>query len=300
MEKNTVYIDKANSSLKYERNNLRIEVDGKLVRRIPLDFIDSIIIYGNSELHASIIHHCTEHDISIIFCKANSEEMQMLLPKSHGDVALKLKQFTLYLDPMARLNLAKLIVQNKATAQINLLQKLASNCEVIHEMQLHNNKLISANSLAEVMGFEGVIARLYFSQFTQLFNSRWGFTARNKYPALDPVNIVLSFFYVILTKQCSTLAYAKGLDPKIGFLHETRYGRDSLACDLVEAIRCVADELTYELFVNECFNIEDFNYDADKCTINKNGRAKIFSQIGQIKSKVRKLLNENLTLLGLH
>lgn len=299
MIKNTVYIDRANSSLKYERENIRIEVDGKLFKRIPLTLIDNLIIYGNAEIHSSIIHHCAAHDISMVFCKANSEELQMLLPKNHNDVTIKLKQYAIYQNMDARLMVAKSIVQNKITQQIAFLRKLGSSEIIINNIQQSIDNLPLATALSEILGYEGIAARQYFQEYTKLFHKKWNFTERNKHPALDPVNVVLSYFYTIVTKQCSLITYAKGFDPKIGYLHEVHFGRDSLACDMVEGVRCVIDELVYRLFNEDYFTLDDFSQEEGKCLLTKSGRAKIFIQVMSLKQDTRKHVNNNLALLGL-
>jgi hypothetical protein len=51
---------------------------------------------------------------------------------------------------------------------------------------------------------------------------------------------------------------AVGLDPGIGIMHADLRARDSLACDLMEAIRPQADEFVLELVRNREFRKKDF------------------------------------------
>jgi CRISPR-associated protein Cas1 len=288
MEKHIVYIDKANSSLSYEKNNLRVEVDGKLVKRVPLTLIDSLIVYGNAEIHSSIFHHCAQNDVSITFCKANSEDLQMMLPKSHNDVKTKLRQYAIYNDDNARLIIAKSMLKMKIDQQLALLNRLCptTSKNTTAEIGALSSNIMNSTSISQLMGYEGIIARYYFSEFTKLFAHKWGFKKRNK-------------FYTIITKQCSMIAHARGLDTRIGFLHEVHFGRDSFACDLVEGVRFIVDELVYDLFQNEYFNLDDFNITDNGCLLTKSGRVKIFSQVSLLKLQSRKIIQENLALLGL-
>lgn len=48
---------------------------------------------------------------------------------------------------------------------------------------------------------------------------------------------MLSFMYSVLSKEISGALQGVGLDPQVGFLHEERPGRDSLALDLLEEFR---------------------------------------------------------------
>ena len=53
------------------------------------------------------------------------------------------------------------------------------------------------------------------------------------------MNALLSFLYVLLAHDCRSALEGVGLDPQIGFLHEVRPGRSSLALDLMEEFRAV-------------------------------------------------------------
>ncbi len=75
-----------------------------------------------------------------------------------------------------------------------------------------------------------------------------GFPGRKKHPSTDPANALLSLGYVLLGNEIGAVLEARGFDPAVGFLHGLRYGRQSLALDLVEAFRQpVVDRLTLRL-----------------------------------------------------
>jgi CRISPR-associated protein Cas1 len=91
------------------------------------------------------------------------------------------------------------------------------------------------------------------------------FVGRARRPSPDPVNALLSFGYVLLGLRLSGLIEALGLDPAIGFLHDLRPGRDSLALDLLEELR----HPVVDLFVLRLCNLammrpENFEPDPDR------------------------------------
>lgn len=56
------------------------------------------------------------------------------------------------------------------------------------------------------------------------------------------------FSYTLLTNECSSALESVGLDPYVGFLHQDRPGRPSLALDLMEELRPVfSDRLALTL-----------------------------------------------------
>ena len=59
--------------------------------------------------------------------------------------------------------------------------------------------------------------------------------------AANPANAMLNYLYALLESEAGLAAAALGLDPGLGVLHVDTPARDSLACDLMEAIRPQVD-----------------------------------------------------------
>jgi CRISPR associated protein Cas1 len=59
--------------------------------------------------------------------------------------------------------------------------------------------------------------------------------------AIHPINAMLNYAYRMLEIEARLACLAAGLNPALGFLHLDRYDRASLATDLMEAARPVAD-----------------------------------------------------------
>lgn len=55
--------------------------------------------------------------------------------------------------------------------------------------------------------------------------------------ATNPINAILNYLYAVLEAETRLAAATLGLDPGIGVMHLDTPNRDSLACDLMEAIR---------------------------------------------------------------
>ena len=89
-------------------------------------------------------------------------------------------------------------------------------------------------------GFEGIVARKYFEVFNDMILKQkdiFNIQGRNKIPPLDYVNCMLSYLYTILSFEFISAIETVGLDPSVGFFHEIRPGRNSLALDLIEPFR---------------------------------------------------------------
>jgi len=93
------------------------------------------------------------------------------------------------------------------------------------------------DSTASLRGLEGAGASAYFEGFADLLPDRLKFSGRNHRPPRDPVNAMLSLGYTLLHAEAVLALYGAGLDPFIGFHHGLDFGRESLACALVEPLR---------------------------------------------------------------
>ncbi len=76
--------------------------------------------------------------------------------------------------------------------------------------------------------------------------------------AANPANALLNYLYAILEGEARIAALTMGLDPGMGVLHADQPARDSLALDLLEAIRPEVDAFIVEMLQNQVFRASDF------------------------------------------
>lgn len=143
-------------------------------------------------------------------------------------------------------------------------------------------KVAEAETIEEVMGIEGNCAQNYFSVFDKLITNQkvpFSFEFRTKRPPLDPVNAVLSFVYTLLTSEYAAALETVGLDSYIGFCHALRSGRSSLACDLVEEARCIAERFVITLLNLQVIGEKDFEKQISGAVwLNEEGRKKVLAR----------------------
>jgi hypothetical protein len=73
------------------------------------------------------------------------------------------------------------------------------------------------------------------------YPGRRSLTGDKKRHATDPVNAMLSFGYTLGYAEARTACIRAGLDPRLGYFHNDYTARDSLALDVLEAIRAEID-----------------------------------------------------------
>ena len=103
------------------------------------------------------------------------------------------------------------------------------------------------------------------------------FTRRNRRPPRDPVNALLSLGYGLLAKDVTILCASVGLDPYLGFFHQPRHGRASLALDMMEPFRpLIVDSAVLSEINQRMVNSRDFIRAGDAVALNTKGRKNFY------------------------
>lgn len=95
------------------------------------------------------------------------------------------------------------------------------------------------------------------------FGQRGSLVANGPRRATNPANALLNYLYAILESEARLAALAVGLDPGMGVMHADTRARDSLACDLMEAVRPMVDAFVLGLLGKHTFAKGDFFENAD-------------------------------------
>ncbi len=125
------------------------------------------------------------------------------------------------------------------------------------------------NSQATLGAFDGMLKDRGTEQW------RFDFSGRNRRPPVDPVNAMLSYAYSLLVKDITVTLGAVGFDPYLGFYHALRYGRPSLALDLMEEFRpIIADSVVLWTANNRVLGQDDFITRGRSVSLTPNARKK--------------------------
>ncbi|HUM96198.1 MAG TPA: CRISPR-associated endonuclease Cas1, partial [Candidatus Competibacter sp.] len=209
----------------------------------------------------------------------------LLLGPGHGDARRRLAQYRTAFEPDARLALARRLIAGKLAAQIRLLEIAQAQRPDVRK-PLHDGiatlrglqpKLATAADRDAVLGLEGAGAAAHYAALTALFPPSLHFTGRNRRPPRDPVNACLSLGYTLLHFEAVRAAHGAGLDPLLGFYHEPAYGRESLACDLIEPLRPRLDGWVWGLFRERQLREHNFVEDKGACLLVKGGRQTFYA-----------------------
>lgn len=258
---NVLYITSPESYLMLDGENIVVKKDENTSMRLPLHNLENIVCFTWQGASPALMGACAERNIGLCFLTPNGRFQARITGKVKGNVLLRKKQY----------GVSEKASESVPIAASFLLAKIA-NCRKVLERALRDHAMLvdvelltrasnsmketlkviqTCESVADLMGFEGSAAKIYFGVFDHLIlQQRQDFTfkERSRRPPLDNMNSLLSFLYTLLTNDVASALETVGLDPYVGFLHQDRPGRPSLALDLMEELRPVfADRLALSL-----------------------------------------------------
>ena len=278
----TVFLDRRNLHLKAEGEALVLYVRGKRIGTLPIRPMERLVVTGNVTIEASVLHRLAQRGVSLLLLWGRRPRFSASLHgRLHKNGALRVEQYKRSLDPEFRLWFARCLVMRKLEGMAGLLSDALSQRpdltpvlrRFLLKMEKAKDALKEVTSLDSLRGHEGAISSAYFEAFPKLFPSALGFNGRNRRPPRDPVNAMLSLCYTLLHWEMVREIELAGLDPYIGFFHDFDYGRESLACDLVEAWRPEADRFVWRIFAEGKLGKRHFRRDGEGFYLKKEGRA---------------------------
>jgi CRISPR-associated protein Cas1 len=246
---NTLYITSDDAYLSKERETFVVEIDKKKVFQAPIHSIENIVCFGFKPLTPALMAFCAENNVGVSFLSENGKFLARVYGAQQGNVLLRKAQYAIADNEFESLKLARPIIAAKISNYRHMLLRHQRNhpgeCPdpVTESAATLGERLVviqQAASLDELRGYEGECASLYFGVLSCLIVAQqedFTFAVRSKRPPLDPANALLSFLYAILANDVRSALETTGLDPQVGFLHQLRSGRPSLALDIMEEFR---------------------------------------------------------------
>ena len=273
---NTLYLTNPDALLRKQDDALRVELDGKCVMSVPFHVLDGVVLFGHVGCSMAVLRACGERGVSVVMLDERGGYTGRFEGPIHGTVLLRREQYKRSVDSEACLTTAKRFVVAKVhNTRVILLRQARDHTEIAGELgkvaeYLHTSgrSALATKSLDELRGVEGDAAHAYFSVFGSMIRVEGiRFNGRNRRPARDPANAMLSFFYAMLARDVATACEAVGLDPQMGYLHACRPGRMSLALDLMEELRApVVDRFVLGLINRKQMGAGDFRMEGEACT----------------------------------
>lgn len=216
----------------------------KILAELEPHRVEMVGLIGGAHATRDALDLCLTEGITVAWFWRNGRFRGRILPELPRSADLRLRQYARSVQVDDALTLGREFILSKLCNARSALLALQSNhpgleacSHALAHIAERSAQIPTLRQPAELLGAEGSAARAYFSALAHGFRSEITFSGRSQRPPMDAANAALSFAYTLLSNLISGRLEARGLDPALGFLHEPRSGRASLALDLLEEFR---------------------------------------------------------------
>ena len=241
---------------------------------------DSIVIDGYSGFVTfEAMRWLLKHNIKLVLLNWNGNLLGTTLPEEPKSGKLRLKQHEKCLDPGFRFEIAYKITQTKIKNAMSVIQYLDTQYDFVNYNEIvrieeKERKFLLQDiekkqdaKFKRLMNYEGKIAIYYFECMTILFqhlypkfnfDGRKNKTSFRNTNAADEINALLNYGYALLESEVRKCINSVGLDPAIGFLHESTVSKSPLVYDIQELYRWIIDISIIESLEGKKLKKNDF------------------------------------------
>lgn len=274
-----------------------LRIIDKESQQTTVRFIDvsDVSIYGNVSLTMPALTALMEREIPVTFHSFGGWFRGMATGLGHKNVEIRTAQYRASFDSTFRRRFARDLVAAKITNQRTIVRRnwkggASERKDILRKLDRAKIASADAKTNSQLLGIEGEAASNYFRAFAGMLSptgfvvdkrksgtsDHWfKFEKRNRRPPTDPVNSMLSYGYAILTRQFTVALASIGLDPYRGFFHEPRYGRPSLALDIMEPFRpLIVDSVVLRAVNTSELTEKDFVVATTGTSLTQTGRKK--------------------------
>ncbi|CAN5286990.1 CRISPR-associated endonuclease Cas1 [soil metagenome] len=265
-EHRPAYVTEQGAHVGVSGGRLVVRKDGQKLTDMRLIDVSQLCVFGHVQISSEALARLWTRGVPVLWFSFGG----WLRGWAQGEPSryVELRRRQVIAQSQGGVEIARRFVAGKIRNSRTLLRRNSRSAvdRTLRQLGDLERDSLKATSRAQLMGLEGTAARLYFGEFTQMIAT--GQTAlaagfdvlgRARRPSPDPLNALLSFCYGLLTKDLVAVCLGVGLDPYLGVLHGSRFGRPSLALDLVEEFRpLIADSTVLGLINNGEIHRSDF------------------------------------------
>lgn len=179
-------------------------------------------------------------------------------------------------DSQLGLLLMRQVLNAKVEGQQTVLRAFTAGQLAIPQLELAKRMLATAQDFIALRAAESRAAAAYWSAWQNVptqfgrkdlrrvpshwltFGSRTSILTSSSRLAVNPANAMLNYLYAVLEAEARLALLAVGCDPGLGIQHADQRSRDSMACDVMEAIRPDVDAYLLDVLASRVFRREAF------------------------------------------
>lgn len=281
----TVYVTEPRAFVRKQGRTLLVQLPDRSTTRLPLERVTDVICCGDVSLSGAALRELAEEGIGVGYVGPRGEWVGRWEPAEPKTIVLRRAQFRAADDAAVALAVARPMVAGKLRNCRALLLRARRDGADVPEAVVGNldrlrGEVAAATTMDQLRGIEGDAAARYFPAYGRLVSvNGFAFATRVRRPPDNPINAMLSFGYAVLLGATATAVRTVGFDAHLGFLHAVRYGRESLALDVMEEFRpLVVDALVAAVVRLRVLTPADFEVSATECRLTREARKTFLKQ----------------------
>jgi len=272
----TLYLTEQGATLSKTDERLVIRKKRKVLQEIPAIHVDQIVVFGNAQFTTSAFKFLMDQQIDVAYLSSHGTYRGRLQPPVTKNARLRQAQYKRLSDPDTCLESARQVIIGKLENAKTFCRRQRVQTDKVTTalgiLDRSSHQVALAETLDAIRGYEGVASAAYYEAFRTLLKQDFGFAARLHHPPPDPINILLSLGYTLLSNQVYGAINIVGLDPFQGFFHQTRHGHATLASDLMEEWRTIlVDSVVLSVVNREEITKQDFHRRKGEIILSKEG-----------------------------
>jgi len=292
--------------------NFVVYQNGEESLELPFHKVRRVTISSGNNISSSALFWLAQYGVETVIVSKTGKLVATIVPAmTDARDDTRLKQYEAYFNRKG-VEIAQAFAGKRVESEISFMERLDMNTSKLEKWLPRIS--FEADRVDEVrtniQALEGKCTQEYFKQFFRLFPDFLRTRNRYKRSAQDPLNNLMNLGYEVLKRRVHVAVAAAHLDPYLGFLHSTQFGKPSLVCDLMEPWRCMVENFIldyHEELDPDCFTLHgrrsflkpehmhsftkalDRNIDNKRIPYNRRGNSKTTRIRTAIKEEPKKL-----------
>lgn len=241
--------------------------------------VTRIVILGHTgHVTLDAVRWCHDTGIGITVIDPGGRVLLLAGAEGRDDARLRRAQAAAANDPVG-VEIARALLTAKITGQASVAATRLANEPIATSLHNLASQMAYAESLLDARAIEATASNVYFSAWNAVAMVRFAQVDRDRVPehwtrfavrrspvarnsarsAADPINAMLNYAYTLAEAEARLALQALGLDPGLGVVHTDKKNRDSLALDLLEPLRPIADQQVLSLLARRHLTRNDLH-----------------------------------------
>jgi CRISPR-associated protein Cas1 len=234
-----------------------------------------VVIGSDGMISLAALRWLADQDAAFVMLERDGSVLATTGPVRPSDAKLRRAQALAH-SSGAALRITRELISQKLAGQERVARHKLLDSATADAIAQFSKEVPTADSITAIRLIESQAARVYWSAWSTLpvnfpkndlrrvpdhwriFGTRVSPLAGSPRLAVNPPNAMLNYLYAVLESESRLAAAALGLDPGLGVLHVDTPARDSLACDLMEAVRPQVDAFLLDWITRETLKREWF------------------------------------------